>query len=132
LALLFFGASPPFPADQNLTFKIPPVKIPLNVKEQHLTLLASAVLTFRTKAQGMNTLSLELTADLSDLQRNVTELLRSALPPDAQGYAAIQKAQFKDDGSGHLLVRLTGEIRITNDQIQALSKQVKDRLAAHP
>jgi hypothetical protein len=251
---LLAGTSPAFAGDQkgdqNLTFKIPPVKIPLNVKDQHITILASALITLRAKAQGLNILNLELTADLSNLQQNMTDLLSSeldkddrcgdhiaiqnatltpldlaslavvqlhyerwacakvfgkqqakklvggnavmqlkltpaveenntelklvpevgpiqadgslgellrsgplgemlrakirdailralqkgtdlsvTLPPAVQGYATIQNAQFKNDGSGRLLVLLAGEIRLTNDQIQALSKQVKDRLA---
>ena len=32
--------------------------------------------------------------------------------------------------SGRLLVLLDGEIKITNEQIQTLSKQVKERVAA--
>lgn len=248
---LFLGASPTFASDQNLTFKIPPVKIPLNIKDQRVTIVASALITLRTKAQGMNILKLELTADLADLQQNMTDLLSSeldkddhcgdriaiqhatltpldpaslavvqlhyerwgcakvfgkqeakklvggnavmqlkltpaieedntelrlipevgpiqadgslgellrsgalgdmlrekirkailralqkgtdlsaTLPPAVQGYATIQNAQFKNDGSGRLLVFLAGEIHATNDQIQALSKQVKDRVSA--
>lgn len=247
---LLAGTSPTFADGQNLTFKIPPVKIPLNVKDQHIIILASALITLRTKAQGLNILNLELTADLSNLQQKMTDLLGSeldkddrcgdriaiqnarltpldpaslavvqlhyerwacakilgkqqakklvggnavmqlkltpaieenntelklvpevgpieadgslgellrsgplgemlrekirdsilralqkgtdlsaTLPPAVQGYATIQNAQFKSDGSGRLLVLLAGEIRLTNDQIQALSKQVKDRIA---
>lgn len=247
---LLAGTSPAFAGDQNQTFKIPPVKIPLNVKDQHITILASALITLRTKAQSLNILNLKLTADLSNLQQNMTDLLSSeldkddrcgdriaiqnatlspldpaslavvqlhyerwacakvfgkqqakklvggnavmqlkltpaieenntelklvpevgpiqadgslgellrsgplgdmlrakirdailralqkgtdlsaTLPPAVQGYATIQNAQFKNDGSGRLLVLLAGEIRLTNDQIQALSKQVQDRIA---
>lgn len=245
------GTWPTFAADQKMTFKIPPVKIPLNIKDQRVTIAASALITLRTKAQGMNILDLQLSADLSDLQQNMTELLSSeldkddhcgdriaiqhatlspvdpaslavvqlhyerwgcakvfgkqeakrlvggnavmqlkltpaigedntelrlvpevgpiqadgslgellrsgavgqmlqdkirnailralqkgtdlsaTLPPAVQGYATIQNAQFKSDGTGHLLVLLAGEVRITNEQIEALSKQVKERVAA--
>lgn len=237
--------------DQTLTFKIPPVKIPLNIKDQHIIIPASALITLRTKAQGMNILNLQLSADLSDLQQNMTdvlsseldkddhcgdriavqhatltplppaslavvqlhyerwgcakvfgkeqakklvagnavmqlkltpaieedntelrlvpevgpieadgslgELLRSGtlgdmlrekirkailsalqkgtdlsatLPPAVQGYASLQTAEFRDAGSGRLVVFLAGQIRITNEQIEALSKQVKERTAA--
>ena len=248
---LLIGTPSVLASDQTLTFKIPPVKIPLNVKDQRVIISASALITLRTKAQGMNILNLQLSADLSDLQQNITdvlsseldkddhcgdriaiqhatltpvepaslavvqlhyerwgcakvfgkeqakrlvggnavmqlkltpaveenntelrlvpevgpvqadgslgELLRSGtvgqmlqdkirnailkalqkgtdlsatLPPAVQGYVTIQNAQFRDGGAGRLMVLLTGEIRITNDQIQALAKQVKDRTAA--
>jgi len=250
--VLLASASPICASDQNLTFKIPPVKIPLNVKDQHITILASALITMHAKERGLNLLNLELTADLADLQQNLTgllgseldkddqcgdriaiqqatltpldpaslvvvhlhyerwgcakvfgkqqvkklvggnavmqmkltpavggdntelrlvpevgtieadgslgELLRSGslgdmlrekirkkilealqkgtdlgatLPSAVQGYAKIQNAQFKDAGSGRLEVILSGELQITNEQIQALSKQVKERIAAH-
>lgn len=249
--LLVAGTSPIRASDQTQTFKIPPVKIPLNIKDQHVTIVASGLITLLTKAQGLNILKLELKADLSDLQQNMTdllsaeldkndpcgdritiqhatltpvdpaslavvqlhyerwacakvlgkkeakrlvggnavmqmkltpaveddntelrlvpevgpieadgalgELLRSGalgdmlrekvrkailsalqkgtdlsatLPPAVQGYAKIKNAQFKDAESGRLLVILDGEIQITNEQIQALSKQVKERIAA--
>lgn len=238
-------------AEQTTTFKVPPVKIPMNVKDQHITLVASALLTLTTRAHGLNVLNLQLTADLSDLQRNITallaeqldkndtcgdriaiqnatltpaepasvalvqlhyerwgcakifgkqqakrllggnaviqmkltpaieedntqlklvpevgpiqadgslgELLRSGtlgemlrdkirnailsamqkgtdfaatLPPAVQGNAKIKDARFTDDGSGRLLVLLDGEVQITNEQIQALAKQVKERVSA--
>jgi len=248
---LLIGTPSVLASDQTLTFKIPPVKIPLNVKDQRVIISASALITLRTKAQGMNILNLQLSADLSDLQQNITDVLsseldkddhcgdriaiqhatltpvepaslavvqlhyerwgcakvfgkeqakrlvggnavmqlkltpaveenntelrlvpevgpvqadgslgellrsgtvgqmlqdkirnailkalqkgtdlRATLPPAVQGYVTIQNAQFRDGGAGRLMVLLTGEIRITNDQIQALAKQVKDRTAA--
>jgi hypothetical protein len=252
LAVFVLLAAPAFPAnDQTLTFKIPPVEIPLNIKDQRVIIAASALITLRTKSQGMNILNLQLSADMSDLQQNLTEvlaaeldkndrcgdriaiqratlipaepaalatvqlhyeryacakvfgkqqtkrlvagnavmplkltpaveqdntqlrlipevgpiqadgslgeLLRSGtvgemlqekihqailnalqkgtdlsatLPPAAQNNVTIQRAEFKDGGAGQLMVLLAGEIRVTNDQVQALSKQVKDRLAA--
>jgi hypothetical protein len=234
--------------DKAATFKIPPVKIPLNVKDQPITMVASGLITLTAKKQGLNLLNLQLSADLSDLQQKMTELLRAqldkddhcgdriaiqnatltpadpasqavvelhyerwacakvfgkeqakritggnavmqmkltpaieenntelklvpevgpiqadgsfgellrsgalgdmlrekirkailsalekgtdlsaTLPPAVQGYAKIKNAEFKDAGSGRLLVALEGEIQITNDQIEALSKQVKER-----
>jgi len=248
--LLTLASSPLLADDQTLTFKIPPVKIPLNVKDQHVTITASALITLLTKERGLNILNLQLSADLSDLQQNLTdvlsaeldkndqcgdriaiqhatltpvepaglavvqlhyerwacakvfgkqqakrlvggnavmqlkltpaveqdntqlrlipevgpvqadgslgELLRSGavgemlqekirksilnalqkgtdlsatLPPALQGTATIQRAEFKDGGSGRLAVLLGGEIRVTNEQIQALSKQLKERIA---
>ncbi len=249
--VLIAGAWPIHASDQRLTFKIPPVKIPLNIKDQHVTIAASALITMLAKTRGLNILNLRLTADLSDLQQNITgvlsseldkddhcgdriaiehatltpldpaslvvvqlhyerwacakvlgkkqgkrliggnavmqmkltpavednntelrlvpevgpieadgslgELLRSGplgemlrdkirtailsamqkgtdlsatLPPVIQGYAKIKNAQFKNAGSGRLLVILDGEVQITNEQIQTLSKQVKERIAS--
>jgi hypothetical protein len=247
-----FGVLVPASAsDQTTTFKIPPVKIPVNVKDQRITMVASALITLTRKSQGLNILNLKMDADLSDLQQNMTELLSAeldkddhcgdriaiqhatltpaepaslavvqlhyeryacakvfgkqeakrvvagnavmqmtltpaveegntelrlvpevgpieadgslgqllrsgtlgdmlrekirkailnalqkgtdlsaTLPPAVQGYVKIKDARFKDAGSGHLLVLLEGEIQITNEQIQELSKQVKERVAA--
>ena len=251
LALALFATALPIHShDQTVTFKIPPVKIPASIKDQHITMVASGLITLITEKQGLNILNLQLTADLSDLQQNMTdllsaeldkddhcgdriaiqhatltptepaslavvqlhyerrawakvfgkqeakrvvggnavmqmtltpaveedntelrlvpevgpiqadgslgELLRSGtlgdmlrekirkailsalqkgtdlsatLPPAVRGYAKIKDARFKDAGSGRLLVLLDGEIQIKNEQIQALSEQVKERHA---
>jgi hypothetical protein len=234
---------------QNVSFKIPPVKIPLKIKEQSVTITASATVSMHSKDQETRIFKLELTADLSELQQNLTallasqldkedacgeriaiehadltpvppaslavvqlhyerwacakvlgkektkklvggnamiemkltpaieenntelrlvpevgkieadgslgELLRSGtlgdairdkirtsilsamekgtnlsatLPPAIQGHATLQNAEFKDGGSGRLIVVLRGEGQITREQIQALSKQVKERM----
>jgi len=236
---------------QNVTFKIPPVKIPLKIKEQTVTITASGVVSVHSKDKGSSEFKLELNVDLSELQQNMTallssqldkddacgeriaiehadltpvppaslavvqlhyerwacakvlgkekskrlvggnavievkltpaidenntelrlvpevgkieadgslgELLRSGslgdairdkirtsilsamekgtnlsatLPPAIQGHATIQNAEFKDGGSGRLLVVLVGEGQITREQIQLLSKQIKERMPA--
>jgi hypothetical protein len=236
---------------QNVTFKIPPVKIPLKIKEQTVTITASGVVSVHSKDKDSSLFKLELNADLSELQQNMTallssqldkddscgeritiehadltpvdpsslavvqlhyerwacakvlgkeknkrlvggnatievkltpaigenntelrlvpevgkieadgslgELLRSGslgdairdkirtsilsamekgtnlsatLPPAIQGHATIQNAEFKDGGSGRLLVVLDGEGQITREQIQSLSKQLKERMPA--
>jgi hypothetical protein len=56
--------------------------------------------------------------------------LAATVPPAVQSYATIQNAQFKNAGSGRLMVILDGEVQITNEQVQALSKQVKERIAS--
>ena len=238
-------------ADKTTSFKIPPVKIPVDVKDERITVVASGLITLTRQAQGLNVLNLLLTADLSDMQQNLTqllsaeldkddhcgdriaiqhatltpaepaslavvqlhyerwacakvfgkqeakralggnaemqmsltpaigedstelrlvpevgpiqadgslgELLRSGalgnmlrekirkailnalqkgtdlsatLPPAVQGYAKIKDARFQDAGSGRLLVLLDGEVQISNEQLQALAKQVKERAAA--
>jgi hypothetical protein len=236
---------------QNLTFKIPPVKIPFAVKDQQASITASALISMVSKDGDLDIFNLQLTADLTGLQQNMTallssqldkddhcgdriaiqqatltpadpasiatvqlhyerwacvkafgkqqakrivggnavipvsltpgvdenktelrlvpevgtieadgslgELLRSGtvgemirekirssilsamqkgtnlsatLPPAAQGYATIENAEFKDGGSGRLIVVLDGQVRITKEQVQILSKQVKERIAA--
>ena len=233
-------------AQANLTLKTPPVKIPLNLKNQTVTIIAFANMSLNRQDRGTNVLKLEVTGDLSDLQQHVTELLidelnkedrcgdhiaiqqatltpadptalavvhlhferwtcvkilgkqdpkrliagnavirvkltpavesnntklslvaevisidadgslgellragaigdmlrdkiknsvqnamqkasdlGATIPPAAQALATIQSATFKDGGSGRLQVVLVGEIRISDEQFQTLSKQVK-------
>jgi hypothetical protein len=235
---------------QSLTFRIPPVKIPFTVKDQAVTITASALITMVSKDRDLDVFKLELSADMADLQRNMTgllasqldkddhcgdriairnatlvpadpatvarvqlhyerwacikafgkqqakrvvggnavvpvkltpgveanntelrlvpevgaieadgslgELLRSGavgemlrekirnailsamhkgtnlsatLPAAAQGYATIASAAFRDGGSGRLLVVMDGELRIPKEQVQLLSRQVKERVA---
>ena len=80
--VLATGSLPAFAADQTSTFKVPPVKIPINVKDQRITMVASALITLTRKSQGLNILNLQLNADLSDLQQNMTELLSAELDKD--------------------------------------------------
>jgi hypothetical protein len=61
------------------TFKIPPVKIPLNIKDQTITIVASALITVTRKENGANLIEVALSADLSSLQQNLTALLSSEL-----------------------------------------------------
>jgi hypothetical protein len=56
--------------------------------------------------------------------------LSATLPPAAQPYATIASAQFRDAGAGHLAVQLIGEIRVPRDQLQAVTQQLKSRVAA--
>jgi hypothetical protein len=68
--------------DQNQTFKIPPLKIPLNIKDQHVAIVASGIVTMARKDHGLNLLTLALTADLADLQQNMHALLSAELNKD--------------------------------------------------
>jgi hypothetical protein len=237
-------------AQNAATFKIPPVKIPLQIKEQSIAITASGLVTVRAADRDASTFRLELTADLSELQQNMTallsaqldknedcgeriaiehgdltpidpasvatvqlhyerwacakvfgkekskklvggnavieikltpaieqdntelrlvpevgkieadgslgELLRSGslgdmlkekirasilsamqkgtnlsatIPPAIQGHVQIRNAEFRDAGGGKLAVLLVGEGRVSKEEIQALSKQVKERIA---
>jgi hypothetical protein len=234
----------------NAVYKVPPVKIPLDVKGQPISITASAVITI-SSSQNLKTLDLEFKGDLSDLQQNLTgllssemdkddrcgerltiqnatlvpvdpaslatislhyerwgcvkvfgkqeakkliggdaqiqikltpsidenntelrlvpevgriqadgslgELLRSGvlgetirnkvqssitsalqkganlsatLPPAVQNYVSIQNAEFKDGGSGNLLVVLDGRVSLTQEQVQYLTNQLKERIAS--
>jgi hypothetical protein len=77
-------------AAKNETFKIPPVKIPLNIKDQHVTIVASGLITMAPKTHGLSAANIELTADFSDLQQNLTALLASALDKDNRCADRIQ------------------------------------------
>jgi hypothetical protein len=67
-------------------------------------------------------------AILSALQKGTN--LSETLPPAVQGYVSILDARFEDGGTGQLVVVLVGKIRITKEQVQVLSQQVKERIAA--
>jgi hypothetical protein len=250
--VMAIAAAPIFGGDKGQSFKIPPVKIPLKIKDQQVTIVASGLVTMAAKDHGLNILDVELTADLADLQQNFTaalaseldkddrcgdriqtedakltpaepaslavvqlhyerwgcakllgkqeakrliggnavvqmrltpsvgenhtelrlaaelgpieadgslgELLRTGnlgellrekiqaailsavqkgldlgaiLPPVLQGSVTIQDARFRAAGSGRLLVALAGQVRITDEQVAMLAKELKDRLPAH-
>jgi hypothetical protein len=249
--MLLLAASPLNAKAQNGVFKIPPVKIPLDIKDQPLSITAWATLTLSTQEHNLRILNLQLTGDLSDLQQNLTgllgtelnkddrcgdriaienasltpsepasqatiqlhferwacikllgkqtakrliggdaqiqikltpqisedkttlrlvpeigqiqadgslgELLRSGalgetirekvktailsalqkgtnvgatLPPAVQGYVTLENAEFTDGGNGRLLVLLSGNARVTQEQVQQLAQQVKERIAS--
>jgi hypothetical protein len=95
--ILAIGVSPLGAAVQNVVFKIPPVKIPLDVKDQPITITASAILTVSSKDRNLTILNLQLTGDLSDLQRNLTALLSSQMDKDDRcgDRVTIQNAALK-------------------------------------
>jgi hypothetical protein len=103
------GALPIGAAVQNVVFKIPPVKIPLDVKDQPITITASAILTVSSKDRNLTILNLQLTGDLSDLQRNLTSLLSSQMDKDDRcgDRVTIQNATLKPvDPAGIAVVQL--------------------------
>jgi hypothetical protein len=81
-AFLFIGAPAGITAEQNPNFKVPPVKIPLKIKDETVTIVASAMISQISAAHDVYTFNLELRADLADLQRNMTGLLASQLDKD--------------------------------------------------
>ncbi len=64
---------------QKLTFKIPPVKTSVDIENQPVAITASGIISQVTAPRGENVFKLEMVADLSDLQQNITMILRAAL-----------------------------------------------------
>jgi hypothetical protein len=89
------ATTPIFGSDKGQTLKIPPVKIPLKIKDQQITIVASGLVTMGAKEQGVNMLSVELTADLADLQQTFTALLGSELDKDERCGDRIQMEDAK-------------------------------------
>ena len=64
---------------QRVSLKIPPVKTSVEIENQPVTITASANISQVRAPRGQNVFQLELLADLSDLQHNITMILRTAL-----------------------------------------------------
>lgn len=79
LSTLTMLVPPAHASGRDLTFKIPPVKIPVNVENQPIEVVASGVISRVAAERGQNVFKLELVADLSDLQQNITQILRAQL-----------------------------------------------------
>ena len=68
------------PAGQGLTFSLPAITNSINISGQSISIPASGVVVSRASTEnGHNLFSLKLVADLSDLQQNITGILRSEL-----------------------------------------------------
>ena len=121
-------ASLPAADAQDLTFKTPSVKIPLEIKDQRITVVASAQITRLSEERGVNVVRLDLTADLSDLQQNMTALLSSELDIDDRcgDHIQIQHASLTpQDPAGLVVVQLHYERRAC---VKVLGKQQASRL----
>jgi hypothetical protein len=64
---------------QDSAFDLPPVKNLVNFADQPITITTSGVISKGAAEGGQNTFKLDLIADLSDLQRNITDILRTQL-----------------------------------------------------
>jgi hypothetical protein len=68
------------PSDgQKLAFNLPPVTSAINIGGQPISIAASGVASRTSAENGLNLFSLKLIANLSDLQQNITGILRSQL-----------------------------------------------------
>ena len=65
--------------DQDLTFHFPQVTSTVEIGGQPISVAAGGAATRTSNADGRNLFSLELLADLSDLQGKITDILRSQL-----------------------------------------------------
>jgi hypothetical protein len=80
LSLVFVVQAFSAPAKtEDFTFKIPPQRIPLNIQNQPLSVVASGNISVDARGHDEYILKLEMDADLSDLQQNITGLLQSQL-----------------------------------------------------
>jgi hypothetical protein len=64
---------------QDFVLNIPPVKNSVNFANQAVSITTSGVISRSSAQNSHNIFSLQIAADLSDLQQNITEVLRSAL-----------------------------------------------------
>lgn len=62
---------------------------------------------------------------LSGIEKGTDRSL--ALPPAVQDIAAVDKAQFEDEGSGRLAIVVRGEVKVSAQQVQLLKNQLKER-----
>jgi hypothetical protein len=65
--------------DQDVTLKIPPVRTALKVEYQPVTITSWGTITMTSRQQDQVAFRLDLVADLSDFQQNITEILRSQI-----------------------------------------------------
>ena len=64
---------------QQFAFNLPPVKISIAYGNQPIDVITSGLVSKGAAEGGQNTFKLELTADLSDLQHEITQVLRDQL-----------------------------------------------------
>lgn len=74
--ILLFGT---LAKSEDLTLKIPPVTTSVLIGNQPITITARGVISRVSRSQDQQVFRLEVTADLSDLQRNITSLLQAEL-----------------------------------------------------
>src|ERR1700688_2303574 len=91
---------------QNTAFHLPPVKTSVHLANQTVAIATSGVISRSATESGQNTFKLELTEDMSDLQQDITGVLRGQLDKaDACGeQIAIQTAAFTPSEPASLVV----------------------------
>ena len=113
-----------------LTLTIPPVKTSFKIENQPVTVTASGIMSRVAKDREKEIFRLTLTADLLDLQQNMTVLLRSQLDRSDQcgERIAIQHATLAPIGPAGLL---TAQLHYERWACaKAFGKQIVKRLVA--
>jgi hypothetical protein len=77
--LVMSSAGISFSGNQDATLRIPPVKTTFNVENQPVTITATGTITLTARERDHVAFRLGLVADLSDLQQNITGVLRAQL-----------------------------------------------------
>jgi hypothetical protein len=114
--------------NEDFTFRIPPQRISLKIENQPLTVAASGIISVASRSHDEHILKLELHADLSDLQQNMTGLLRSQLDKEdpCGDHIAIEHATLMPFGpAGRAVVQLHYE-RYTC--VKAFGKRISKKL----
>jgi hypothetical protein len=94
---------------QDLAFTLPQVKSPVNIENRTMAITVSGMLSQIASQGGQRTFKLELTSDLSELQQNITDLLRAQLDTSEScgQRVTIQQARLTPaTPAGRLAVRL--------------------------
>jgi hypothetical protein len=71
----------------------------------------------------------QVTATMLAVVQKAAEV-RNTLPAVAQNSATLQRAQFKDAGTGHLSLVLDGDLRLSGEQTKEFAAQLKQHLSA--
>jgi hypothetical protein len=64
-------------------------------------------------------------AVLSTLQQGAD--FKAALPAGARGYATLRRAKFQGTGAGKLLAVFNGDIRVSNENLSAVTRELQER-----
>lgn len=73
-----------FPTGQGIAFSLPAQTNSMTIAGQPISVAASGAVTRTSSENGHNIFSLKIVADLSDLQQNITAILRSQLNRDSR------------------------------------------------
>jgi hypothetical protein len=57
---------------------------------------------------------------------------KAALPAGARSYATLRRVQFQETGLGHLITVLDGEIRVSNENLLAVTSELRERSLQSP
>jgi hypothetical protein len=90
-----------------LTLRIPPIETTLNIEQQPVVVKVSGTVTAASRLDSQAAIRLKLEADLSDLQRQITPILKAQLNQDNRcgERLSIERAALNPDaGAGRLRI----------------------------